>query len=345
MEIIKDSGSSRTRTSRPWRRDRRDGRRLRPRLRRGRPAARGGRVGSGPLLRRSTRGAEADEDAEGRRRGRRGGRQSEEPEECRPRTGYAEGSQEPDLVRQEHPQDHAGDGDGGRRAAAPRGAADRGHAPLRAGDPQDDAAGRGGVERRDRAREAAPGARADAGRSGSRWSPATAASPARSTPTSSARACACAASSRPRAPRRFSVVGRRGNSTMRFRGENLVNSYVGFTDRPAFTNAREISRDLTTPTPTRSRPRRARLQPLRLAADPVRAPPDPAAAAAGGGLRRGHPRARGASRPGACRSARARLVGLRAGARGAAHRTLRGVRRPVGLPGAARVDRVGARRG
>ena len=45
---------------------------------------------------------------------------------------------------------------------------------------------------------------------------------------------------------RFAVVGRRGNSTMSFRGENVVNSYVGFTDRPSFSNAREISRDLTT---------------------------------------------------------------------------------------------------
>jgi F-type H+-transporting ATPase subunit gamma len=44
----------------------------------------------------------------------------------------------------------------------------------------------------------------------------------------------------------FAVVGRRGNSTMSFRSENVANSYVGFTDRPAFTNAREISRDLTT---------------------------------------------------------------------------------------------------
>ncbi len=43
----------------------------------------------------------------------------------------------------------------------------------------------------------------------------------------------------------FSVVGRRGNSTMRFRGENVEHTYVGFTDRPAFANAREISRDLT----------------------------------------------------------------------------------------------------
>jgi F-type H+-transporting ATPase subunit gamma len=43
----------------------------------------------------------------------------------------------------------------------------------------------------------------------------------------------------------FSVVGRRGNSTMSFRGENVANSYIGFTDRPAFTDARDISRELT----------------------------------------------------------------------------------------------------
>ncbi len=44
----------------------------------------------------------------------------------------------------------------------------------------------------------------------------------------------------------FSIVGRRGNSTMGFRGENVARSNVGFTDRPAFTDAREISRDLVT---------------------------------------------------------------------------------------------------
>jgi F-type H+-transporting ATPase subunit gamma len=44
----------------------------------------------------------------------------------------------------------------------------------------------------------------------------------------------------------FSVVGRRGNSTLTFRGESITNSYVGFTDRPAFTDARGISRDVTT---------------------------------------------------------------------------------------------------
>ncbi len=45
---------------------------------------------------------------------------------------------------------------------------------------------------------------------------------------------------------RFYVVGRRGNSTMSFRGEEVTSAYTGFTDRPAFTDARRISRDLTT---------------------------------------------------------------------------------------------------
>jgi F-type H+-transporting ATPase subunit gamma len=43
---------------------------------------------------------------------------------------------------------------------------------------------------------------------------------------------------------RFSVVGRRGVSTMHFRGEELHEEYVGFTDRPGFANAREIADDL-----------------------------------------------------------------------------------------------------
>ena len=42
----------------------------------------------------------------------------------------------------------------------------------------------------------------------------------------------------------FSVVGRRGNSTMTFRGEDVRSSYVGFTDRPSFTDAREISKEM-----------------------------------------------------------------------------------------------------
>ena len=44
----------------------------------------------------------------------------------------------------------------------------------------------------------------------------------------------------------FYVVGRRGNSTMTFRGEPVAAAYEGFTDRPAFANAREIGSALTT---------------------------------------------------------------------------------------------------
>jgi F-type H+-transporting ATPase subunit gamma len=43
----------------------------------------------------------------------------------------------------------------------------------------------------------------------------------------------------------FSVVGRRGASSLQFRGEPLTDSYVGFTDRPGFANAREIGDALT----------------------------------------------------------------------------------------------------
>jgi F-type H+-transporting ATPase subunit gamma len=43
----------------------------------------------------------------------------------------------------------------------------------------------------------------------------------------------------------FSVVGRRGNSTLQFRGEEVSGAYIGFTDRPTFANAREIGDDLS----------------------------------------------------------------------------------------------------
>jgi F-type H+-transporting ATPase subunit gamma len=43
----------------------------------------------------------------------------------------------------------------------------------------------------------------------------------------------------------FSVVGRRGVSAMTFRGEELLATYTGFTDRPGFANAREIGGALT----------------------------------------------------------------------------------------------------
>jgi F-type H+-transporting ATPase subunit gamma len=43
----------------------------------------------------------------------------------------------------------------------------------------------------------------------------------------------------------FSVVGRKGVSALTFRKQSLRTSYVGFTDRPAFANAREIAEELT----------------------------------------------------------------------------------------------------
>ncbi len=38
----------------------------------------------------------------------------------------------------------------------------------------------------------------------------------------------------------YYVVGRRGNSALSFRGESVEGSFTGFTDQPAFANAREI---------------------------------------------------------------------------------------------------------
>jgi F-type H+-transporting ATPase subunit gamma len=43
----------------------------------------------------------------------------------------------------------------------------------------------------------------------------------------------------------FSVIGRKGVSALTFRKEDVRTSYVGFTDRPAFANAREIAEELT----------------------------------------------------------------------------------------------------
>jgi F-type H+-transporting ATPase subunit gamma len=43
----------------------------------------------------------------------------------------------------------------------------------------------------------------------------------------------------------FSVVGRRGASSLRFRGETVLDDYIGFTDRPAFADARDIAAKLT----------------------------------------------------------------------------------------------------
>src|SRR5919108_70229 len=44
---------------------------------------------------------------------------------------------------------------------------------------------------------------------------------------------------------RFLVVGRKGESALTFRQEDLAHAYTGFTDRPGFANAREIGGQLT----------------------------------------------------------------------------------------------------
>jgi F-type H+-transporting ATPase subunit gamma len=45
---------------------------------------------------------------------------------------------------------------------------------------------------------------------------------------------------------RFFASGRRGVSTLQFRKRDPEGAYVGFSDRPAYANAREIADDLTT---------------------------------------------------------------------------------------------------
>jgi F-type H+-transporting ATPase subunit gamma len=42
----------------------------------------------------------------------------------------------------------------------------------------------------------------------------------------------------------FSASGRRGVSSLTFRGREVANAYTGFTERPAYANAREIGQDL-----------------------------------------------------------------------------------------------------
>lgn len=43
----------------------------------------------------------------------------------------------------------------------------------------------------------------------------------------------------------FAVVGRKGVSAMTFRKQEITGSYIGFTDGPAFANAREIGEEMT----------------------------------------------------------------------------------------------------
>ncbi len=175
------------------------------------------------------------------------------------------------IAGQEHQQDHAGDGDGRGGAAAPRRAADRRPAPLRPGDAQADpraAEQAGGIPRvpvLSRARGGAPG-RDPAGHRGPR--------PGRRLqhehhPRGAAPEARVRARRGVESPSPSSAA--QGVSALTFRKQDLLESYTGFTDRPGFANAREIGEELTSALRRRgARPGRADLQPLRLAADPVR---------------------------------------------------------------------------
>ena len=162
-----------------------------------------------------------------------------------PRHGHAQGSQEPDLERQERSEDHARDGDGRRGAAAPGRAADRQPAALRAGAAQDDPpGGRGGRGRGPQPARAA-GARGpekvgvllvtgDRGLAGSFNSQII-------------RAGIAAAGELEAEGKRGRVLGRRPprrlDDALPRRGAEAA-STSGFTDRPAFADAREIADEL-----------------------------------------------------------------------------------------------------
>ena len=165
---------------------------------------------------------------------------------ARPSLGHgAQGRQEPDRLGQEHPEDHAGDGDGRRRAPAPGRAAHRGAAALRGRDPADDApGGRGGAGTcpnlpilNEHESEDTVGillVTGDRGLAGAFNSQIVRAG-VRAARRARGRG-QVGRLVRVRAPRR--VVA----DVPRPRGRRA--SYTGFTDRPAYANAREIASDL-----------------------------------------------------------------------------------------------------
>ncbi len=114
--------------------------------------------------------------------------------------------------------------------------------------------------------------------------------------------------------------GRRGVSSLQFRGREVAGDWAGFTDRPAFSNARDIASEVATAVRGREgRPGRDHLQRLRVAAHAER-PHGRAAAApgdgpAGGGCRGGGGRGR-RGRPERGVRRRPRRVALRARAGG-----------------------------
>ena len=187
----------------------------------------------------ATRGARTAEEQRAEERERRG----RQPAVATDGNLAARRSQ-PHRLGQEHPEDHPGDGDGRRGPAAPRRAADRGAAPVRRRDPADDAPG--GRGRRQRPAAADPRrARVRSTRSACWWSPATAGWPARSTPTPCAPASPPGASTAARATHVvYFASGRRPASSLTFRGLDVAESFTGFTDRPAYADARRIAERL-----------------------------------------------------------------------------------------------------
>ncbi len=143
----------------------------------------------------------------------------------------------------------------------------------------------------------------------------------------------------------FYASGRRGVSSLGFRGREVAGGYTGFTDRPSYADARHIAEDLVTRLRRRQdRPRRDLLQRLHLAARPG-GPARDAAAAPGGDDPRGRRGGRRRRRQG-----RRRRLGpprprrVRARGRGDPAAPRPRLRRDLDLPRPARVDRVRARR-
>jgi F-type H+-transporting ATPase subunit gamma len=109
-----------------------------------------------------------------------------------------------------------------------------GAAPLCRRDPPDDAPGSSRCGRRG---VAVPllAAREPSVTSASCWSPPIAAWPAPSTRRSSAPASSSAATLEAEQRAVWFASGRRGVSSLTFRGRELAGAYTGFTDRPAYT--------------------------------------------------------------------------------------------------------------
>ena len=210
-------------------------------------------------------------------------------------------------LRPQHAQDHAGDGARRRGEAAPRRAADRGDAAVRRDDER--------AHRRGRARAAASvrlplleqrenvetvaivPLTGDRGLAGAFNAQVL------------RRAFALERSLQAEGKKvRWVAVGKKGRSTLHFRRRELAGAYIGFTDRPAYEDAQAIAHRVVRALHRgRGRPRRPRLQHVRLGAHAAR---DRAGRAADLGR---HPRDR---RGGARRRHAARRLHLRARAGG-----------------------------